>query len=270
MAVLSPVSSLNEGRDLESFLRNTFESTATLVSVLSQVTDPNSEIFSLKLQLRDFSRQVRGLCYKALRIIDEVSNFREICTPKRTERISKEIQASIEQGIELFNFLDLTNFPETIDFIDELLMRLGIVINLLKEFTRCCDLLLTDFKNAQIKAKDRYQPWKLSRVFQLTSYLGTLAMSPNEDYQFEEIAGNIMESQKKEYKAVKCTLEKEVEKLHRVLADEIEGTMGRQGCENALLSNVNASVNNIIKTLLQTDTSFAQQREKIRGLVECS
>ena len=150
-----------------------------ITSVLTKVEELLTEDVRLRAQHRVSSQKLKQACVKVLEYIDLTELLLSMVDHHRRQSIFAEI-TNLPNN-EAFDNQDRQKFPQTIDFIEELEMRLNMVMGKYAEVQKCCDKLLEDSSVASGRAQaaeNRSKWWKYgTRAAGALSIVGGIALS---------------------------------------------------------------------------------------------
>ena len=150
-----------------------------ITNVLTKIEEFLTEDVRLRAQHRELSQKLKKACVKVLEYIDLTESLQSMADDNRIQSIFVEITNRPDD--EAFDNQNRRKFPRTIDFIEELEIRLKKVMGKYAEVQECCDELFKDSSvasgRAQI-AESESKWWKYgTRAAGALSVVGGIALS---------------------------------------------------------------------------------------------
>ena len=153
--IIKVISLISDPESLEKFkncLRDILEYPRKVITkVLTKIHEFLTEDVRLRAQYRQLSQKLKEACVKVLEYIDLTESLRSMVNSYRIQLIFAEITDCLDD--EPFDIQDKRKFPQTIDFIAELEMRLNMVLQKRTEVKNCCDKLFQDSSEASVIAQ---------------------------------------------------------------------------------------------------------------------
>ena len=142
---------LSDPKSLENFkncLRDILEYPR---KVLTKIQEFLTEDVRLRAKHRLQSQKLKEACVKVLEYIDVTESLQSMVDNYRLQLVFSEI-TNLPCN-EPFDIQDRRKFPQTIDFLEELKMRLNVVLQKHTEVKNCCDKLFQDSNVASARAQ---------------------------------------------------------------------------------------------------------------------
>ena len=153
--IVKVISLLSDSKSLENFkncLRVILEYPRKVITkVLTKLYVFLTEDVRLRAQHRQLSQKLKEACVKVLEYIDLTESLQSMVDDNRIQLIFAEITDCLDD--EPFDIQDRRKFPQTIDFLEELEMRLTMVLQKHREVKKCCNKLFKGSKEASAIAQ---------------------------------------------------------------------------------------------------------------------
>ena len=159
-SILSYLCDPEKFENLKKYLHEVFEYPRKLmIYFLSKMDELLVEDVKLKAKHREFTKMLRKICGKVHAYIEDVERLCSMCNNRRKELIMTEI--SNQPSGESFDKRDKDKFPQTIDLLTELDLRLRRADKKREEIKQCCESLYGSSSDASASAQtsETYARW---------------------------------------------------------------------------------------------------------------